>query len=1066
MCNLGGSDLRPSSLGTREYWDDTYSTEMENFFDHGDVGEVWFGEDTSLRVARWLASCELVRKDAPVVDLGSGNGMQLIDLAREGFTDLTGVDYSQTAVDLARAVAEKERVLTVHYELLDIVADQAPPLRSSAPDGLFAVALDKGTYDAISLSPDDARGKRTRYVERVRSLLRPEGLLVLTSCNWTEEELVAHFVTSSYNGKPSCEKDISELPCMARADTLQKASNEHNSQIQAMDVDPGIEDNIDSCSFIEKQGQETATNTMDISFFESDGVWPLDTVDLQMNEETGNQMADATIRNEHSGSRLKNRNNSLLKKTGTTRQMKLTPKAQKLYSEATKLLRQKRCLSLRVKQYKTRVKLAEKFSESSFFDNLINKVDLVTYNFIMSQIRTQKHKPKGRRFTLNDKIFALSVLKQSPKGYKLLSKYFSLPSKRLLNNLLQKLDFKPGINMRVMAHLKETVTKLNQKDRYCCLMFDEMSLHPNIQYGESVDRIEGFQDLGNGKQKPTFADHALVFMVRGIRRRWKQPVAYMFTNSTFKAPQLVQCIKNVISTLQETGLKVVATICDQSSTNTAAVNSLLRQTQETYLRAEVENRNMGFVINGQEIVPLYDPPHLLKGIRNNLLSKCLQFRLNGSAKKACWKHIEQFYELDSRSGETEFRACPKLTDEHIIPHKIKKMKVSCCSQVFSQRLSATMRMACQWGKPGETLDKDAVDTADLLLFMDRLFDSVNGTMLKPQPGKPLRSAVTSQSPHVEFWKEAVEVLSTFRFVNEQTKKEETPPSVKNWIVTLKGLKYLWEKLRNVGFKFLANRNFNQDPLENLFGTIRSHGIRNVNPTCSNFKTSLKSILLNNFVSIHSVNANCEEDDSVGALNSLKNLLCAHQEETTEARSESPSQEHSIFDDKISKECTPISHLCNSTNVYVSGYIARTVLKKIKGCKTCREILCTDTSSPNDDIITARSYNPKSLSRPNSFFTDICKTLFRAVDTNLPHICHENDIKTRIFRKVMLKTEFLSKCSIHNLHSCVCDTVIKFCIHSWCNTVNRILTGKYAAPKLKDPIKNLARVKFLKSRHKK
>ncbi|XP_063237793.1 uncharacterized protein LOC134539574 [Bacillus rossius redtenbacheri] len=286
----------------------------------------------------------------------------------------------------------------------------------------------------------------------------------------------------SYNGIPSCEKDISELPCKARADTLQKASNEHNSQIQAMDVDRGIEDNIDSCSLIEKQGQETATNTMDISFFESDGVWPLDTVDLQMNEETGNQMADATIRNEHSGSRLKNRNNSLLKKTGTTRQMKLTPKAQKLYSEATKLLRQKRCLSLRVKQYKTRVKLAEKFSESSFFDNLINKVDLVTYNFIMSQIRTQKHKPKGRRFTLNDKIFALSVLKQSPKGYKLLSKYFSLPSKRLLNNLLQKLDFKPGINMRVMAHLKETVTKLNQKDRYCCLMFDEMSLHPNIQY--------------------------------------------------------------------------------------------------------------------------------------------------------------------------------------------------------------------------------------------------------------------------------------------------------------------------------------------------------------------------------------------------------------------------------------------------------------------------------------------------------------------------------------------------------------------------------------------------------
>lgn len=27
------------------------------------------------------------------------------------------------------------------------------------------------------------------------------------------------------------------------------------------------------------------------------------------------------------------------------------------------------------------------------------------------------------------------------------------------------------------------------------------------------------------------------------------------------------------------------------------------------------------IINSQEIIPLYDPPHLLKGIRNNLLSK-------------------------------------------------------------------------------------------------------------------------------------------------------------------------------------------------------------------------------------------------------------------------------------------------------------------------------------------------------------------------------------------------------------------------------------------------------------
>lgn len=36
-----------------------------------------------------------------------------------------------------------------------------------------------------------------------------------------------------------------------------------------------------------------------------------------------------------------------------------------------------------------------------------------TANFFMSQLQTQKLKPRGRRFTLDDKIFALSIYKQS-----------------------------------------------------------------------------------------------------------------------------------------------------------------------------------------------------------------------------------------------------------------------------------------------------------------------------------------------------------------------------------------------------------------------------------------------------------------------------------------------------------------------------------------------------------------------------------------------------------------------------------------------------------------------------
>ena len=38
-----------SKLGTKDYWDGAYEKENDNFDDHGDVGEVWFGEEAGVR---------------------------------------------------------------------------------------------------------------------------------------------------------------------------------------------------------------------------------------------------------------------------------------------------------------------------------------------------------------------------------------------------------------------------------------------------------------------------------------------------------------------------------------------------------------------------------------------------------------------------------------------------------------------------------------------------------------------------------------------------------------------------------------------------------------------------------------------------------------------------------------------------------------------------------------------------------------------------------------------------------------------------------------------------------
>lgn len=62
----------------------------------------------------------------------------------------------------------------------------------------------------------------------------------------------------------------------------------------------------------------------------------------------------------------------------------------------------------------------------------------------------------------------------------------------------------------------------------------------------------------------------------------------------------------------------ISTVCDQGTTNVSAIKSLIDDKSgrsEDELKREITK----FLIDGIEVIPLFDPPHLIKGIRNNLL---------------------------------------------------------------------------------------------------------------------------------------------------------------------------------------------------------------------------------------------------------------------------------------------------------------------------------------------------------------------------------------------------------------------------------------------------------------
>ncbi|KAF2024969.1 methyltransferase-like protein-like protein 10 [Setomelanomma holmii] len=201
--------LTPSDLGQKSYWDTAYTTERDNFAANtADEGTIWFSdagaEERMLAFLEDLSDDGILHKEegngnagaaTRFLDLGTGNGHLLFALREDAWLgNMLGVDYSEQSVRLAETIRDTkgEDYKDIALHEWDILG-QAPG--SWLGDG-FDVVLDKGTFDAICLSQDtDAQGRRIceGYRERVEPLIKPGGRLLITSCNWTEEELRAWF---------------------------------------------------------------------------------------------------------------------------------------------------------------------------------------------------------------------------------------------------------------------------------------------------------------------------------------------------------------------------------------------------------------------------------------------------------------------------------------------------------------------------------------------------------------------------------------------------------------------------------------------------------------------------------------------------------------------------------------------------------------------------------------------------------------------------------------------------------------------------------------------------------
>lgn len=322
-------------------------------------------------------------------------------------------------------------------------------------------------------------------------------------------------------------------------------------------------------------------------------------------------------------------------------------------------------------------------------------------------------------------------------------------------------------------------------------------------------------------------------------------------------------------------------------------------------------------------------------------------------------------------------------------------------------------------------EKKGRDTAEIILFFDRLFDSVNGHMLKPE--KPLRVAVSHNSPHFPFWERAIKRLCKMRFVDTTDKNQLKDSTIlKNWISTVRGFCKLWIILKKTyEFKYLKPRILNQDSLRHFFKQIRSFGIRNANPTCAEFENSFKTLLINNLTLPRSIENNSENKVDGSLLFTLKEFISDSRSENRD--NDSWSEDAHMLD--LEMETTFLEETYNYHNI--CNIIAAKILNnpRIKGCGTCKNLL---TATAKSELVSSNDLLET--------FKDANITLMRGMS----NVCYSHHTALMLETKLYMEMDLRwLNCQQHNipLKEFLISYIVLFYIYKWCNGINDIFSGK-------------------------
>lgn len=178
-----------------------------------------------------------------ILECGSGNGTLLLSFLHKSASSsdeesdsedeaegsgsrsfhLTGIDYSEDSIALSKRIEDARRA-SLETSCNTVVEWRVGDLLNDSYDETWDLVMDKGTYDALSLSDEVVNGTgklpSILYPEKVAQLVKEGGFFLITSCNFTEDEIKKRFGRKEIGKSTALGFSIADLQALSTSRVL------------------------------------------------------------------------------------------------------------------------------------------------------------------------------------------------------------------------------------------------------------------------------------------------------------------------------------------------------------------------------------------------------------------------------------------------------------------------------------------------------------------------------------------------------------------------------------------------------------------------------------------------------------------------------------------------------------------------------------------------------------------------------------------------------------------------------------------------------------------------------